>query len=254
MRLGARIRRAVACGVCGWVLAASIGCGDGGGGGGGSGSVNASGVKQYDAAALPKVEFNLPPLDGGRVEVPTPDGWAPAAQRKGNLAIFFLKGRSGFPQMILKVEEGGGETTTPANVVAYSDKIQAELNQQEAEKKSRVLEAAKPMQLGGNAWVRYVLAGRLPGKELATIERQVLKTCSGGRVYTLELQVRGQIGDHRDHAYAVAAGIKFNPNATGAPEAPSAADAKPDAEPAADAKPDGTAKPDGAAKPDGESK
>lgn len=201
------------------------GCGGAPGGapGGGSaqtgGGVDAGGVKQYTAAQLPKAEQQLPALDGGRIELPTPDGWAFASQGKGLLTRFHLKGRTGIPQIVVKAEDSpsGIATVTAANVSEYADQVQADLDAQVAQKRATVLEPARPLMLGNNAWARYVLSAKLPGRSQATLERQVLRTTQAGRTYTIDLQVDNtDLAKHRDHAYAIAAGVRFHEGQAGA--------------------------------------
>lgn len=188
-------------------------------------STSAGGVKQYLATSLPKVEQQLPALDEGRIEIPTPDGWAFASQSKGLITRFHLKGRTGIPQIIVKVDPaaGGIDAVTAQNVAAYAEQLQAELDAQVQQKKTTLLEPARPILLGDQPWARYVVSGKLPGKELATIERQILRTTQAGRSYTIELQVRSnELGAHRDHAYAIAAGVKFHAAGAAPPPSPDA--------------------------------
>lgn len=227
-----------------FVVPMMTGCGGAPSGGATGGATGGDGrVKQYAAAQLPKVEQQLPALDAGRVELPTPDGWAFASQGKGLLTRFHLKGRTGIPQIVVKAEDsaGGVATVTSANVAEYSDQVQAELNAQVAQKRATVLEPVRPLILGENAWARYVLSAKLPGKVQATIERQVLRTTQAGRTYTIDLQVDNtDLSKHRDHAYAIAAGTRFHAGKPGAAASPvkeaaeaDAGDAAPEAKPAA---------------------
>jgi hypothetical protein len=162
------------------------GCGGAPSGGASGGATGGdSGVKQYAAAQLPKVEQQLPALDAGRVELPTPDGWAFASQGKGLLTRFHLKGRTGIPQIVVKAEDsaGGVATVTAANVAEYSDQVQAELDAQVAQKRATVLEPARPLILGNNAWARYVLSAKLPpsNDKCSAQPRPVVRTLSTSR-------------------------------------------------------------------------
>jgi len=172
-------------------------------------SEEAGGVKTYDRAKLPKTTQELPPLDQGRIEIPTPKDWQWRSQEKGILARFHLKGRSGIPQIIIKLDTEFSpeiQDVTADNVAAYAESVQAQLDQQG----TNYLESAKPLLLGKNGWARYVTAGKLPGKQTATIERQILKTTRGGRTYTVDLQVPiKELTKYRDSAYAIAAGMVF---------------------------------------------
>ena len=106
-------------------IASLVGCDSGSGDGGAAGTTSESGVKQYAAAQLPPVTLELPPLDEGRIEIPTPDGWQAASRTTGLVARFHEKGRSGIPQIIIKVEDATGapESITAENVVAFADLV-----------------------------------------------------------------------------------------------------------------------------------
>lgn len=224
-----RFVNATACGLLG--IATLVGCDSGtGGGGGAAGTTSESGVKQYAAAQLPPVTLELPPLDDGRIEIPTPAGWQAASRTTGLVARFHEKGRSGIPQIIIKVEDATGapESITAENLVAFTDLVQKELDSQVAAKKTTLLEPAKPLLLGANPWVRYVVTGKLPNKEKATIERQILRTVQRGRMYSIDLQVEANtLAKSRDHAYALAAGMTFHAPAAAPAATPPAEEAPP---------------------------
>lgn len=186
----------------------------GGGGGGGAsgatgGTASAAAAKAYAANQLPPVSLDLPPLDSGRIEVPTPDKWAPLSQKKEYVVAFQIKGRTGFPQIVVTAEDVEQPDVTKDNVTQYAADLQRTLDAQVTAKKLALLEPAKPLVLGRNAYARYVVKGRKQGKDVATLERQLLRTVRGGRQYTIDLTVTDDLTAHRDHAYAVAAGIKF---------------------------------------------
>lgn len=183
-------------------------------------SAETGGVKTYDRDKLPKTTQELPPLDQGRLEVPTPKDWQWRSQEKGILARFHLKGRSGIPQIIIKLDSEFSpeiKDVTADNVAAYAELVHGQLDQQG----TKYLESAKPLLLGQNGWARYVMVGKLPGKQVATIERQILKTTRGGRTYTVELQVPAkELVKYRDSAYALAAGMVFSAEGAPKPDAP----------------------------------
>lgn len=195
------------------LLAACLGGCSGGGG-------ESSDVKTYDRASLPATKQELPALDEGRLEVPTPQDWHFGSREKSVLARFHLKGRSGIPQTLIKLDpdfQTDVQDVTPENVREYADRIQAQLDQAG----TRYLEPCKPVILGKNCWARYVIPGKLPGRDLATIERQILKTTRGGRTYLIDLQVPAkELLKYRDAAYAIGAGIKFGAAGSGATEVP----------------------------------
>ncbi|MFM9116621.1 MAG: hypothetical protein ACKOU6_10735 [Planctomycetota bacterium] len=197
-----------------WPLLAVLlsGCSGGNSGGGaavGGNAADGAGVKSYAVNQLPPVSLDLPPLDSGRLEVPTPDKWAPLSQKKEYIVAFQVKGRTGFPQMVITAEDVEQADVTKDNVAAYAAAVQAKLEAQMAAKQVLVLEPAKALVLGRNAYARYVLKGRKQGKEVATLERQLLRTVRGGRQYTIDLTVTDDLTTHRDHAYALGAGIRF---------------------------------------------
>jgi hypothetical protein len=177
--------------------------------GGGGGSASNASVKSYAVNQLPPASLDLPPLDGGRLEVPTPDKWAPLSQKKEYVVAFQVKGRTGFPQIVITAEDVEHADVTKENVAAYAAEVQAKLDAQMAAKQVLVLEPAKAIVLGRNAYARYVLKGRKQGKDVATLERQMLRTVRGGRQYTIDLTVTDDLTAHRDHAYALGAGIRF---------------------------------------------
>lgn len=173
------------------------------------GTGEATGPKTYDRAKLPATTQELPPLDQGRVDVPTPKGWQWRSQEKGLLTRFNLQDRSGLPVILVKLDAEATseiETVTPENVAAYAEEVHAALEA----KGTKLLEPVRPLILGDSAWARYVIAGKLPDKQIATVERQILKTTRFGRTYVLELQVtRGELTQYRDAAYAIGAGMKI---------------------------------------------
>ena len=213
----------------------AAGCSDG------TDSAPTASVKKYERSELPKTTQELPPLDQGRVEIPTPKDWQWRSQEKGILARFHLKGRSGIPQIIIKLDgDAASEISdvTPENVQQYADGLQAQLDKQG----TKYIEPARPLILGKNAFARYVMAGKLPNKQTATLERQILKTTRGGRTYTVELQVPvKELLKYRDPAYAIAAGMVFlSPDAAADDSKPAedtpAPETKPSSEPADNAK------------------
>lgn len=198
----------------------ATGCGDSGGDAGGA-VESEGGIKTYSATQLPVVKLELPPLDGGRVEVPTPEGWQFGSRSTGVLARFHIANRRGIPQIILKVEDApaGTADVDAQTVAAYAAQVQADLDEQVKQQKTTLIENVRPLILGTNAWVRYVVPGRLPDRDRATIERQILKTVVRGRVYSVDLQTHvNELLKHRDHAYAIAANMKWS---EGQPDAPS---------------------------------
>lgn len=171
-------------------------------------------IKKVSAAKLPELDDYLPPLDDGKIQLAPPKGWKVLPRDNKYLTRIVLSDPIGLPRILVTVEESmleGIDTATADNVVEFASATATSLK----ERKAATLEAAKPMIIGDNAFVRYVLKSKL-GKTTA-IERQMLQTVAGGRLYTVDLQVaEGEIPKHRDVAYAMAAGLKFTDGATAA--------------------------------------
>ena len=204
--------------VCPLMIALTLGCGGSGGEKPGEGgkATESSGLKKVSAAKLPALGDYLPALDGGKVEIAPPKGWKILSRDNKYLTRMVLGSEIGLPRILVTVEESnweGAGSTTGANVVEHAGLVAADLK----ERKIEPVEPPKPMQIGENAFVRYVLKSKMGPK---IIERQMLQTVSGVRLYTIDLQVpKDEIVKHRDEAYAVAAGMKFTPSAP-AGEAP----------------------------------
>lgn len=169
---------------------------------GGSGASTDLTVKHVDAAELPKLDEYLPPLDEGRIEVAPPAGWNRMAKTASYLCSFNEAKGGRLPAIVVKVSEPtveGFDHVTEENVADFTHALQATLKEP--------LEDAVPMMIGSNAFARYVKSARMKN---AAAEVQVLATIQNGRMYTVELQVIAKtILAHRDHAYAVGAGLKF---------------------------------------------
>jgi hypothetical protein len=188
---------------------------------GGGGSAADLSVKRVDAAELPKLDEYLPPLDEGRIEVAPPAGWNRMAKTASYLCSFTEAKGGRLPAIVVKVSEPtveGFDNVNEENVAEFTQALQATLKEP--------LEDAVPMVIGSNAFARYVKAARVKN---AAAEVQVLATIQNGRMYTVELQVIAKaILAHRDHAYAVGAGLKFPQAVESTPE-PKAEEATPEA-------------------------
>ena len=218
------------------LLLTSAGCGPssdparGGGAGGAGGATtatatqDATGIKHYAPEKLPAVDYNIPPQDEGRLEVPTPPGWFAGSRQSAVLIWFYEKDKAGLPRIVITGEpcqREGINTITKANVLDFAKTVSTELEAKEQE----VLEEPRAVMLGDNAWVRYVLLGKYKN---TPVDRQILRTVVDGREYVVDLQVlRETVMKHRDSAYAIAAGIKFHPAGTAAIPPESAPDSLP---------------------------
>jgi hypothetical protein len=183
-----------------------------GGSGGDSPPPGASGTtrpKVYTREQLPALEDYLPPQDEGRVEVAGPRGWNVMSRREEYVARFAEKSGSAPPRILITAEPAPGGN--PGNVTADNlDQFKAFIEPIVRKGLLQGEELREPVRmviLGEQPWARYIRGGKFKTMD---IDRQFLKTIAGGRIYTVELQIfRGNLMDHRDIAYAVAAGMRF---------------------------------------------
>lgn len=203
----------VGCFVAAQCLSSLVGCG--GSNDSGNGSSDLPPTKKVSVSKLPPLDDYLPPLDDGKVQIAPPKGWKVMGREKNYLTRFYLSDQIGFPRILITVDASmleGIDTVTPENVSELASATAASLK----ERKAAVLEAPRPMIIGDNALVRYVLKAK---QRDVALEKQMLQTVVNGRLYTVDLQVNaGDIEKHRDAAYAVAAGLKFSSG--GAPAEP----------------------------------
>jgi hypothetical protein len=168
-------------------------------------------IKTIDVSTLPEANVFMPPLDEGRVELTGPDGWTPMVQREAYLAGFYPKGTgAGPPRVLIKADDapaGSPTEVTAAEVGKFEAYIMPILKQELAGRKD-VREPPRVLVIGDRPWARYVM-GR--SYKSMPMDEQVLKTVANGRIYRIELTVAHQPGriEFRDHAYAIAAGMKF---------------------------------------------
>ena len=166
-------------------------------------------IKKVDASGF-KLSYDLPPLDGGKIEIATPDGWKPMS-RDSKFVVRFseLKGGGGLPRIEVFVEEndlGGLTDVTQANVAAFTTAVAKDLEAHG----TAVIETPVPMVIGSVPCVRYVSHLKLKiGEGTLLVERQTL--LHAGRVYKIDLLVElDKLNEsHRDAAYAVCAGVRF---------------------------------------------
>ena len=184
-----------------------------------------SAVKKVDASGF-KLGDYLPPLDGGRIELASPDGWKPAP-RDSKYVVRFVErdSRGGLPRIDVIVEEnnlGGFTDVTEANVAEFTAAVAKDLEANG----TAVLEPPIPMVIGSVPCARYVSYLKLKIGAGGTIlaERQTLELLHAGRRYKINLLVMPEtLLESRDAAYAVCAGIRF-PAAAPPPATDSSAD------------------------------
>ncbi|MCA9269083.1 MAG: hypothetical protein KDA41_11460 [Planctomycetales bacterium] len=200
------------CGCGGGEPAAPATPASGGAAGGQAGGGAAGGPKSYALADLSHgLDGYLPPLDGGRVEIATPQNWQVGSRQSGYVVWFHqFRDPKLLPQVRITVEDAAGapQDATPADVAAYAKWVEGDV-QKQLKAGEKLLEPVVPLILGPNAFARYVRAGKIGG---AIVERQILTTTQKGRTYHIELIVfSSKLRENRDAAYAVAASMKFDP-------------------------------------------
>ena len=108
--------------------------------------------------------------------------------------------------MFIKAEDSPFEdlqNVTEENLESFCER----LTKWHEEEELKLLEPIVPLVLGNTSWARFVRGGK---SRKFSLERQFLQTVVDGRLYTVEMQVFPKtILKHRDHAYAVGAGMKF---------------------------------------------
>lgn len=174
-------------------------------------------IKKYDADGLPNVGDSLPPLEQGNLEISPPEGWIVLPYNKNYVCVFAEKSGGKLPRIAVKANDkiiDAFDKVTEENVAAYSAALKIEGKE--------IIEPAKPIILGDNAYARFVKDAAYKNERA---EVQVLMTQHLGRTYLIELQVdAGGLKKFRDQAYAVAANLKFVDKTSSTP------DTKPQAE------------------------
>lgn len=167
-------------------------------------------IHQVSADNLPIGDY-LPPLDGGRVEVPIPSGWTPLPRESKYLARFFKNDKNGLPRIEITAEDksyGDIDTVSDANVIQFATAVAEDLKSQG----KKLLEPVLPMMLGPTSCARYVVKVELVMPQGSVIaERQTLIARHNGRTYNIQLLVLpNKLLTDRDAAYAICAGMKFS--------------------------------------------
>lgn len=170
------------------------------------------GIKKVSAAKLPALGDPLPPLDGGRVtELAPPKNWEPLGRDNKHVARFTTdkKNPNDLPRIMITAQDAAGftEDVTAENVADFAASVAGE--------DKKFLEDPKPILIGDNAYARYVTSAK---KGSRIVERQVLETVFDGRRYAIALEVYSEnLTKSRDHAYAVAAAVKYVKSGGAAP-------------------------------------
>jgi hypothetical protein len=173
-------------------------------------------------------------LEGGVLKLSDPPApWLRLRYSAKRVAAWSTTPQGDFPRMILASEpaaSGDPERLRADDLnglVAFAQRLRDEF----AASGEKVVEPPTPMIIGDNAFLRYTKAGRLPNG--ARVERLLLMTVAAGKRYTLALETLGEqaLQEHRDTAYAVAAGMEFVEHVAPAEAPADAADPMPGASP-----------------------
>ena len=173
-----------------------------------SAATRPDGLREVPEKQLPPLGDYSPTSDPA-LEAAGPQGWKrlPRNDEQYLIGYYGAARPNVLPRIFVRGEDWAGqaEDTTRENIAELAAEIDQSLSGGEAQ----VLERPQAMLLAGEPWVRYVEEARLGN---ARAEKQILKRVAGGRMYTVELQIYyGKILEARDHAYAVAAELKFDP-------------------------------------------
>lgn len=166
-------------------------------------------IKKVDAAGFTLADY-LPPLDGGRIEVAPPVDWNPMPRDSKYVVRFYKDSRNSLPRIDVVVEEnnlGGLTSITEANVAEFAAAVAKDLEASG----TAVIEPPIPMVIGSVPCARFVSRLKLKiGEGTILVERQTLELLHNGRLYKINLLVMPQeLGESRDAAYAVCAGVRF---------------------------------------------
>lgn len=209
-----------------------------------------------DAPAPVVVEEKLPAInadsaltvDGGRLMVASPQGWARGPRSKDYLVRYTPAAQKTYPSITVTSADppAGFTEVTPATHADFVQAIAAGLAETFAEDgKSTLVKQPAAVTIGDHLGVAYAAPGRAKvGSTEETIDRSFLALVVNGRLVTVEARAaKGKLDDKgRLTAKAVAAAISapkpaepppaLEPAAESAPAEPAAPPPSPEAEPA----------------------
>jgi hypothetical protein len=180
-----------------------------------------------------KIGDYMPPLEGGSLEIASPNGWD-WARPGGDYVVGFVPRGSdvnSLPRILVSAEDSpypDVRRVSKDNLQEFVKTVSDSL----AGKK--IAEPVRPLVLGENAFACSVTYAK---RKNAVVSQQVLETVVAGRQYAVRLEVyERQFDKYRDAAYAVAMSMKFAaggespPLATDEPGAEEPTDVDPAAE------------------------
>ena len=148
----------------------------------------------------------MPPLEGGNLEIASPQDWDWARPGGDYLVGFVPHGSelNSLPRILVSSEEcpyPGIRQVSEDNVQEFAQSVSDSVADQE------LAEPVRPLILGENAFVCQVTFAK---RKNAVVSRQILETVAAGRRYIVRLEVyERQFDKYRDAAYAVAMSMKF---------------------------------------------
>jgi hypothetical protein len=177
--------------------------------------LDAEEIPSYKTDQLSELGRYLPPLDGGRIRIAPPAGWHPEPRDKSYVTRFIRDKtrRVPLPMITVKAEDFAVDDLQDLdadNHLEFSDLVADAMDETT---RAALLERVDPLTLGDVRCARYVVKKTFSrkGKQFSG-EREVIKTLSRGRVYTISLDVyKNQLVNFRGDAYAVVAGLEFPP-------------------------------------------
>jgi hypothetical protein len=168
----------------------------------------ASEDSSYQAGDLSvKIGDYMPPLEGGKLEIASPEGWDWARPGGDYLVGFVPHGSelNSLPRILVSGEDSpypSVSQVTADNLKEFAQTVSDSIAGEE------IAESVRPLILGENAFACHVTYAK---RKNAVVSRQILETVVAGRRYAVRLEVyERQFDKHRDAAYAVAMSMKFS--------------------------------------------
>ncbi len=181
---------------------------------------------QYQASDLSvNIGEYMPPLEGGKLEIASPENWDWARPGRDYVVGFVPHGSklNSLPRILVSAEEcpyPDIRRVSKDNVQEFAQAVSASIAGQE------VAKPVRPLILGDNVFACYVTFAK---SKNAVVSRQILETVVEGRRYIVRLEVyERQFDKYRDAAYAVAMSMKYQAGGDSPPpEVEEPADAPP---------------------------
>ncbi len=145
-------------------------------------------------------------LDEGRVEIAPPSDWDVPPSRSDRALAWFKEAGADVPRIYVKGTDHAGEVTDVGkdNLEQFRDEMAKAVK---ADKKRKDASPVQSVIIGTYYGIQYKSRVNYNDRIL---DRLFVVTVQGGREYTVELWTpRRSLDEYENHAYAVAAGLKF---------------------------------------------